>query len=152
MSDREQARELLHVAERDLRALKGMVDVEVFADEVFGFLAQQAVEKLLKAWLCYLGQTYPFTHDLSLLLSRLEDANQEVEDYWDLVEFNPFAVELRYSTSGLGEPSLDRDDMIGQVAAVIERVRQFIEADDSASQPAQEPKLRNESPNSVSEI
>lgn len=36
---------------KDLRALQGMSDPDVFADEVFGFHAQQAAEKALKAWL-----------------------------------------------------------------------------------------------------
>ena len=65
MSDLEQAVELLKLAERDFRALKGMTDPEVFAEEIFGFVAQQAVEKSFKAWLALLGATYPFTHDLT---------------------------------------------------------------------------------------
>jgi len=38
-----------------------------FADEIFGFHAQQAVEKGLKAWICLHGIEYPFTvlQDLS---------------------------------------------------------------------------------------
>ena len=49
MSDRDQAIDLLRVAERDLRALRSMLDTQAFADQVFGFLAQQALEKSLKA-------------------------------------------------------------------------------------------------------
>ena len=51
MSDPKQARVLLEAAERDVSALRGMGDAAVFADEVLGFHAQQAAEKLLKAWL-----------------------------------------------------------------------------------------------------
>ncbi len=40
-----------------------MTDPEVFADEVFGFQAQQAAEKTLKAWLTVLGLEYPRRHD-----------------------------------------------------------------------------------------
>ena len=50
MSDLKQARVLLTSAERDISALRGMADAAVFADEIFGFHAQQAAEKLLKAW------------------------------------------------------------------------------------------------------
>ena len=51
MSDLDKARTLLEAAERDLRALRGMSDPMVFADEIVGFHAQQAAEKLLKACL-----------------------------------------------------------------------------------------------------
>ena len=71
MSDPKQARVLLEAAERDASALRGMGDAAVFADEVFGFHAQQAAEKLFKAWLALLGETYPMTHDLSELLELL---------------------------------------------------------------------------------
>ena len=46
MSDPKQARVLLEAAERDISALRGMGDAAVFADEIFGFHAQQAAEKL----------------------------------------------------------------------------------------------------------
>ncbi len=71
MSDLKQARVLLTAAERDISALRGMADAAVFADEIFGFHAQQAAEKLLKAWLALLGETYPTTHDLDRLLAML---------------------------------------------------------------------------------
>jgi len=51
MSDLKEARTLFEAAERDLLALRGMRDSTVFTDEIFGFHAQQAAEKLLKAWL-----------------------------------------------------------------------------------------------------
>ncbi len=54
MENREEARRLLDVARKDLNALPGMMDVETFADEIFGFHAQQATEKALKAWLTFL--------------------------------------------------------------------------------------------------
>ena len=48
MSDLEEARTLFEAAERDLSALRGMHDSSIFADEIFGFHAQQAAEKFLK--------------------------------------------------------------------------------------------------------
>jgi HEPN domain-containing protein len=51
-----------------------MTDPGVFADEVFGFHAQQAIEKTLKAWIALLGQEYPFVHDVDALLNRLGGA------------------------------------------------------------------------------
>jgi HEPN domain-containing protein len=62
MSDPEHARLLLEMAEKDLRALGGMTDDEIFADSIFSFHAQQAVEKALKAWCSLRGVRYPRTH------------------------------------------------------------------------------------------
>lgn len=92
----EEARHLLAAARRDLRALEGMSDAEIFADEIFGFHAQQAVEKSLKAWLSMLDVQYPNTHDLSLLLNMLESQHQKVSMYLDVIELNPFSVQFRY--------------------------------------------------------
>ena len=41
MKDLEQARNLLGMAERDYRALRGMEDPAVFSEEIFGFHVQQ---------------------------------------------------------------------------------------------------------------
>ncbi|NEQ31824.1 MAG: HEPN domain-containing protein [Leptolyngbya sp. SIO4C5] len=51
-----------------MQALEGMQDKTVFADEIFGFHVQQAIEKCLKAWIAALGEVYPYTHDLGVLL------------------------------------------------------------------------------------
>ena len=56
-----------------------MDDSHVFADQVFGFHAQQAAEKLLKAWLALLGEVYPLTHDLEVLLDRLQEREVSVD-------------------------------------------------------------------------
>lgn len=42
---------LLRLARRDFDALLGMQGSALFADAIFAFHAQQAVEKALKAWL-----------------------------------------------------------------------------------------------------
>jgi hypothetical protein len=63
MSDLDHARSLLEMAKGDLNALRGMTSPalalipELFSDEVFGFHAQQAVEKCLKAWIASLDST-----------------------------------------------------------------------------------------------
>ena len=70
---------MIDLARRDLRAAQGMaVDTLSFTDEIFGFHAQQAVEKACKAWLCGLGIVYPKTHDLDLLFHLLSDLADHV--------------------------------------------------------------------------
>jgi hypothetical protein len=58
-----------------LRAIVGMVaDADTFADEVFGFHAQQSVEKALKGWITLLGREFPRAHDLEQLFRTLTEA------------------------------------------------------------------------------
>ena len=106
MSDPKLARMLLAAAERDIIALRGMEDKSVFADEIFGFHVQQAAEKLFKANLSLLGKPYPATHDLTRLLDLLKTHQPEAEDHFsELIAYNPYAVQLRYSA---GDPGLVR--------------------------------------------
>ncbi|MEL7359517.1 MAG: HEPN domain-containing protein [Cyanobacteria bacterium J06560_6] len=113
MSDLEKAKILLQVAKRDLSTISGMLDSETFSDEPFGFFVQQAAEKLLKAWLSAIGETYPYTHNLTSLLQSLEDLDCDVKDYWELADFIPFAVQFRY------ELLLSEDEPIARKATLI---------------------------------
>lgn len=126
MADSDEALHLLAAARKDWRALTGMADPSVFADEVFGFHAQQAVEKALKAWLAALGVEYPRTHDLSLLLEGLREDGQPVGPFDGLVEFNPYAVQFRYEAfDELGSP-LDRGAVVGGIQKLLHAVDRVI--------------------------
>jgi HEPN domain-containing protein len=65
MGDPEHAKALLDLARIDFRALNGMQDSAVFDDSIFGFHAQQTVEKALKSWIAALGLEFPKSHDLN---------------------------------------------------------------------------------------
>jgi HEPN domain-containing protein len=126
MEPSDEARLMLNAAYKDWRALTGMADPQVFADEIFGFHAQQAVEKVLKAWLTLLGVEYPRTHDLSMLLNNLEELGQVVGPFHDLIEFNPYAVQYRYEAfEDMGDP-LDRGIVIQRVAELLKAVETLI--------------------------
>ena len=124
MSDPKQARVLLEAAERDVSALRGMGDAAVFADEVFGFHAQQAAEKLFKAWLASLGETYPLSHDLAVLLDLLNACGMDVARFDELVDYTRYAVRLRYEAADPGASPLDRAAAVRHVEALLEEVRQ----------------------------
>ena len=128
MAPSDEARQMLAIAMKDWRALAGMANPEVFVDEIFGFHAQQATEKALKAWLSLLGVGYPQTHDLSLLIGLLGEQNQDVEGLYDLIEFNPYAVQYRYAAFDEIGIQLDRDAVIARVAFVLQQVEIMIEA------------------------
>ena len=123
MSDPKQARVLLEAAKRDVSALRGMGDAGVFADEVFGFHAQQAVEKLFKAWLAFLGETYPLSHDLAVLLDLLNACGMDVARFDELVGYTRYAVRLRYEAADPGANPLARATAVRRVEALLEEVR-----------------------------
>lgn len=84
-------------AESDEIALDRLANDPDVPDDLIGFHAQQALEKLLKAALAQLGVAPPRIHDLGKLLSLLEDVDQtppvSVDEVRALV---PWAVEFRY--------------------------------------------------------
>jgi HEPN domain-containing protein len=64
---------------------------------IFGFHAQQAVEKLLKALLSQRGIKYPRTHDLEKLVLQLLNAGENLPATpLALKELNGYAVQFRY--------------------------------------------------------
>jgi HEPN domain-containing protein len=119
MSEREHALGLLRMAEKDLAALRGMMDEATFADEVFGFHAQQAAEKALKAWLSALGREYPLTHNLATLLNALSQAGGDVTLHWALVEYNPFGVQFRYEELDTEDEPVDRQAAVDAVEKLV---------------------------------
>jgi len=129
MPNRAEIELLLTMARKDLKALSGMTDADIFAEEIFGFHAQQAIEKALKAWLAWLDVEYPRTHDLSLLLSLLQAREADVAPFGELIEYTPYAVQLRYEAfDALAEP-LDRLETIRRVCQVVEHVCALCAAD-----------------------
>lgn len=124
MPDLKAARMFLRMAKKDLSALGGMVEGEPFADEIFGFHAQQAIEKALKAWLCLVCEKVPRTHDLQELVALLTESGEDVPcEFADLVDFADFAVEFRYS-----ELELDAEDDRQGAAEVIASLLAHVES------------------------
>lgn len=130
MSDLKCARMLVEAAERDFSALRGMGEPAVFADEVFGFHAQQATEKLLKAWIALLGEVYPLTHNIARLLGVLKACGVEVAAYREMDQYSPYAVRFRYTGIHVHAKALEREEAILRVQALLEHVRrQLTEAE-----------------------
>ena len=120
MSDIRCAKLMYRAAERDVLTLRSMTAEAPV--ESFGFHAQQAVEKALKAWLALLGETYPHTHSLETLLSLLTDRGVAVDSFRNLVDFTPYAVEFRYVGVDPDAEPIDREDTITLVQALLEQV------------------------------
>lgn len=123
------ARRFLELAQRDLTALRGMGEADVFAAAIFGFLAQQAMEmeKALKAWLCLAEAAVPRIHDLEQLFLKLEDRGQSVpHPFRELEYLTEFAVQLRYEASDDVGGDLDRLPVVDQVTQLVEHVARLL--------------------------
>ena len=64
-------KELLKIAEGDLESAKSLNKSKQGRLENIFFLAEQAIEKALKAVLCHQKKPVPFSHDLGLLVGLL---------------------------------------------------------------------------------
>ena len=120
MSDLKCAGMQLDGARRDLVTLEEATPR--VPDESFGFHAQQATEKALKAWLALLGRKYPLTHDLDDLLAHLASAGASTAFFRSLRRFTPYAVQFRYEGLGPDHEPIDRTSVVALVGALIKHV------------------------------
>lgn len=109
---------LLKAALRNLRALEGMRDAEVFADEIFGYHVQQATEKCLKAWMAAIGEIYPFIHNLGVLLRSLEERGYNMHSFEALQQYSAFAAQIRYESLLETDEPIDREGAIALVSGL----------------------------------
>ena len=116
------AHTMLVMASKDIKAMQAMIAPDTVDDEIFGFHAQQAVEKSLKAWIDLLGGDYGFTHDLERLFHELEQRGITVTPFEVLAELSAFAVQLRYCMMGSEDVPLDRNDILAKVVDLHEHV------------------------------
>jgi HEPN domain-containing protein len=125
-SDADHARQLLTMAETDHNALANMLSAQNFPEEIFGFHAQQAIEKALKAWISMLRRPYPKTHDLSVLVGVLEEAGADLNSFPHLEDYTVFAVQYRYESYDAADEPLDRVRVLEETAGLIARVRKVV--------------------------
>ena len=91
-------------------------------DGPFGFHAEQAVEKLMKALLSQLGIGLDYTHNVENLARQLKDAGEQVPaKNATLTAMNRFAVAYRYDA--IPDPEIkDRSAIIDTVRDIREHV------------------------------
>lgn len=114
MTGAEEAAALLAKSREDAHVLKVLCADSGTADAIWGFHAQQATEKLLKALLALHGVHFPFTHRLLELADILTDAGYPLDSAFEpLLDLTPYAVEYRYSTlSAAAADPLDRPGIL----------------------------------------
>ena len=114
MSPTEDALLLLAIVRRDLRSLQLTLDAG-YPNEDWGFTAQQAVQKLLKAWIVLADQQPPRVHDL---MDLAELSGQKVDPR--LLDLQVFAMEARYEEGPFPLPA-PRDVLLALVEAELDR-------------------------------
>lgn len=115
------ARGMLAKAESDLRAAALMAESGVALDAAC-FHAQQAVEKLLKAFLLAQGAEAPRTHNLVRLLLLCQQHDPTFAQLAEVGDaLTPYAVELRYETTFWPE-----SDEAQQAVSNAQRMHQFV--------------------------
>jgi HEPN domain-containing protein len=130
----EQSRLLLRKASQDKAVLEKLLDDPAIDDEILGYHAQQAAEKLLKALLAQGGHNYPRSHNIGLLLDLLEDHGRPLPEHFQAVEaLTPFGTVFRYDDLPL-EDSPDRRTWPPLIAALFLYVEGVINASDDPAE------------------
>jgi HEPN domain-containing protein len=111
---------LLAIVRRHLRTLRLGLD-STYPAEDWGFTAQQAVEKLLKARIVLANRQAPRVHDLADLALL---AGEEVAA--ELLSLQVFAVEARYEAGPFPLPA-DRSSLLSSIELLAQRLEQSIE-------------------------
>ena len=120
------AETLLRKAIQDEFTVEKLIPDPASADEVIGFHAQQAVEKMLKAVLANSSLPYRRTHDLVELFDLLrKNSISYPTDLEEARRLTPFASTLRYEDLPLELiPPYDR----GWALEMVRRVRAWAES------------------------
>lgn len=101
---------LRQVALEDLALVRMAVSAPEVSGRIFGFHAQQCVEKLLKAVLASRGVDHPFTHDMEALRRLLAQQGLTVPvDPMTLALLTSFSVRQRYGE--LDDEPVDRAEL-----------------------------------------
>ena len=120
MSPAEDAALLLAIVRRHLRTLRFGLE-EDYPEEDWGFTAQQAAEKLLKAWIVLANRRPPRLHDLIDLAALAE---QPLDPR--LAALQVFAVEARYEEGPFPLPA-SRAELLALLEAELERCEREVE-------------------------
>jgi HEPN domain-containing protein len=92
------------------------------ASDAVCFHFQQAVEKMLKAWLGWRDQPFPKTHSISALVAQCERLDPEFSALRSLEILTDYAVEVRYGD----EPYFPTEEEMREAAKLAERTESFL--------------------------
>src|SRR5690348_5916454 len=115
-------RRWLAKARNDQRAAEALAEQRPPITDVAAFHCQQAVEKLLKAYLYSRGVDFERTHDLRALALLCADHDSTFDSILnEVAALTPFAVRFRYP--GPADPS---EQQVHEALLVVARVLRFV--------------------------
>ncbi len=124
MNEPESAFNMFTMAKMDFDTLQRMLKDPDFADEAFGFHAQQAVEKALKTWLIFVQHRHPKIHDLRVLVRLLEESGQSLPERFEaLLDLTTFGTVFRYQSYEPFDDYLDRTGIVEEIGVLLAFVR-----------------------------
>ncbi len=92
------------------------------------FHAQQCAEKALKAVLLMRAGQFPFSHDLDILIERLNDLNIPLPDFVsDAGDLTQYAVQTRYPGDWEPVEKVEMDEKIIQAAKILDWSQNVLE-------------------------
>jgi HEPN domain-containing protein len=116
MPNKTYASEWLELSRHNLEAAEILFDANHYTD-VIGQELQQSIEKTLKAILAYEGHKIEKTHELSLLLKKVEHKLTITEAYSDLCDIaTTYYAENRYPIEKADLPPVDEIRKILELA------------------------------------
>lgn len=114
----------LKKASEDILLLTKLYKDQEIADSIWGFHAQQALEKMMKAYLSKISIPFPKSHDLVFLFDLIPVEHNHhfllVSDECD--ELTPFAVATRYDDF-IDHP-LDREKILTKINTIFQKISQ----------------------------
>jgi HEPN domain-containing protein len=95
----ERVREWWLKAQSDMQIASHEMQWEEPATDAVCFHFQQAVEKMLKAWLIWQDVDFPPTHNIEVLLALCEPIDQTFVQLRTVEALTPYSVDVRYADS-----------------------------------------------------
>jgi HEPN domain-containing protein len=125
MSNPDDPQSWITKADSDLLNIRNNLAAERVPWDTVCFHAQQAAEKMLKAFLVSLGLTAPRTHDLIVLLAEMVEEEASMAAWeGDCRLLTPYAVMLRYP----GACDAVSEGEARQAAAAAQRISEGVRA------------------------
>lgn len=117
-----EVRQWLEKADHDLRTAEAALALSKPVTDTAAFHCQQAVEKLLKAYLCWRGHEFERIHDLRALALECAGQDSAFEPWVQRVgPLTTYAVRFRYP--GPNDPTLQE---VQSARALAEEVEAFV--------------------------
>ena len=121
------AEQLLRIARGDLDSARGLIKARMGRTENILFLAQQAIEKGLKAVLCYKEIPVPLVHEIAIILDRFPKS-LPVPETDGMMDLDQFATIRRYEEGQAELTQAEVDSVVNLATRTLDWAGSIIES------------------------